>query len=147
MGAVAALAPLPSARQDGWEGRLAAVIDDARRRPYVLGEHDCFRVACRVVEALTGVDRWPAFAGYRTRREALLKLAQYGGTFEAAGDWFFGAPAVDVRWARRGDLLALQTEDGEKHAAVCVGVDAALLVEGGLVFVPAMTCLCCWRIG
>lgn len=136
-----------SPRIEGWEARLAAVIEDARARPYALGEHDCFRVACLAIEALTGVDRWPEFAGYRTRREAMLKLAEHGSTFEAAGDWFFGVPNVSPRFARRGDVCCVETVDGEKHLGVCLGVSAAFLAPDGLLFVPTLTCLCAWRVG
>src|SRR5262245_28821615 len=45
-------------RLPGWEKRLHAVIAAAGDRAYKLGEHDCFRVACLDVEALTGVDLW-----------------------------------------------------------------------------------------
>lgn len=134
-------------RAEGWEGRLRAVIEDARRRPYVLGEHDCFRLSCRVIEALTGVDRWPEFAGYTTKRGALLALAQYGHSFEDAGDWFFGAPRVDVKQARRGDILALQDDGGEKHLAVLIDHRAVCMLTTGLMYINASRCHCAWRVG
>lgn len=135
-------------RAEGWEGRLNAVIDAARATPYALGTHDCFRVACATVHALTGVDRWAEWQGrYRSRREALALIAEHGRSFEAAASAFFGEPASDVRHARRGDLVCVQTEDGEKHLGVCLGINAAVLGPDGLAFVPTMTCLCCWRIG
>lgn len=134
-------------RIEGWESRLAAVLEAARHAPYELGEHDCFRLVCRVIEALTGVDRWPTFAGYRTRGEALRAIATFGSSFEAAFDWFFGAPAVAVATARRGDVLAIATPDGDKHLGVCVGAQAAFLAPQGLLFVPTASCLCAWRVG
>jgi hypothetical protein len=145
MGRVA-VASLP-ARSQGWEARLVAELEAVRRAPYRLGEHDCFRFSCRVIAALTGVDLWPAYAGYRTRREALAVMARYGRSFEAFVDHVVGAPSVDVRHARRGDICALQTEDCEKHLGVCLGAEVAFLSEAGLVFVPTLSCLCCWRIG
>lgn len=134
-------------RLPGWEARLEAVLVAARATPYVLGEHDCFRVACRAVEALTGVDRWPEFAGYRTRREALALLAAHGGSFEAAMDWFFGVAHVSPRLARRGDICAVQTQDGEKHLAVCTGARVEMTAPHGLVQAGLLECLCAWRIG
>lgn len=134
-------------RLEGWEQRLAAVIEDARHRPYVLGEHDCFRLACRVIEALTGVDRWPAFAGYKTKREALVKLAHYGSSFEAAGDWFFGVERMSPKLAQRGDIVALQSDDGDKHLGVALDHRAAFMATGGLFYVPVTTALCAWRVG
>ncbi len=133
-------------RREGWESRLALVIQAARYTPYELGTHDCFRVACRVVEALTGVDRWHEFAGYTTKREALALIASHGSSFEAAFDWLLG-PRWDVRLARRGDLCCVQTEDGEKHLGVCLGREVALTAPEGLIYTPLLSCLCCWRIG
>ena len=134
-------------RINGWEGRLWAIIEDARQRPYSLGEHDCFRLACRVVEALTGVDRWPEFAGYRTKREAMAKLAEHGANFEEAGDWFFGGKRMDVKLACRGDIAAIATVDGEKHLGVCVGDKLACLGPDGLAMIPLRAGTCAWKVG
>lgn len=143
-------------RKEGWERRLNAVLADAITRPYVLGEHDCFRLACRVLEALTGVDRWPDFAGYRTEREALAKIAARGSNFEAAGDWFFGAEnRVTPLRARRGDIVAICTpDDGKKHLGVCRGADVVMMAHDGLIARPlsrdavgAGFYLCAWRVG
>ena len=140
-------------RLEGWEGRLDAVIDAARHEAYELGRHDCFRFACQVVHALIGVDRWPEFAGYRTHREALAKIAAYGSSFEAAGDWFFGVGRSTARLARRGDIVALRTKDGMKHLGICIGERVAVLAEEGLTFLPLtedpqapVTMICSWRI-
>jgi hypothetical protein len=138
----------PPARREGWETRLAEVIEWARSQRYVLGEHDCFRVACAAVEALTGEDRWTQWRGrYSTKREALALLARYGASFDDAFDWVFGSDRVDARMARRGDIVSFATTDGEKHLGVCVGAEAAVLGAEGLIFVPLSACRCCWRIG
>lgn len=134
-------------RLEGWEQRLAELVEWARSREYVLGEHDCFRFACEVIKALTGEDRWPEFAGYRTRREAMAKLAQYGSNFEDAGDWFFRRPRVEKQWAQRGDVVAFMTVDGEKHLGICLGADCCGLTDKGLVFFPTSQATCAWRVG
>jgi len=134
-------------RLQGWESRLAQVIEAARHRPYVLGQADCFRFACESVEALTGENRWPEFAGkYSTEREALHLLAQHGHSFEDAFDWFFNVQRSDVRLARRGDIVAL-ANGGQKHLGVCGGALVAALGPEGVVSVPILECLCAWRIG
>lgn len=136
-------------RLEGWESRLNAIIEEARERPYCLGEHDCFRVACRVIEALTGADRWPEFAGrYRSEREAFALMAQYGKSFEAAFDWFFGAPSVNVRLAQRGDICAYQDKKGgPKHLGVCLGALTAVTSARGVLFVQTLECERAWRVG
>jgi len=138
----------PADRLEGWEDRLAAVVEAARTRPYQLGEHDCFRFACAVIEALTGVNRWGEFAGrYTTRRECLALLATHGHNFTEAGTWFFGGEPVGWRLARRGDVLEYRDAVGEAHLVVCLGERAAGLMEAGLVFVPIDDCEHAWRVG
>ena len=134
-------------RAAGWERRLDAVIEGARARPYVLGDNDCFRLACEVVKALTGVDRWPQFRGYTTKREALARIAQYGRSFEAAGDWFFRSSRVPMTQARRGDVAALATSDGMKHLGIVMGDRVAFMSAEGLIWIRPSDCLCAWRIG
>jgi hypothetical protein len=138
----------PLERREGWEGRLAAVLEDARGRSYVLGEHDCFRLACAAVEALTGVDLWAAWAGrYRTRREALALLASYGGTFTGAFSRLFGAAPEPIALARRGDIAEYQDPRGERHLGVVNGARVVLLLAAGVEGIPRSACRHAWRIG
>ena len=134
-------------RLDGWETRLNQVIEEARARPYVLGEHDCFHLACAVVHALTGVDRWPEFAGtYRTRREALARIAEHGSTFEAAGNWFFNGQAIAVNFAQRGDIVAFYTQH-QFHLGVMMGAQFAGLLQDGIAHAPREHARLAWRVG
>lgn len=137
------------ARLDGWEGRLNALIEDARKRPYVLGEHDCLRVACAAVQALTGADPWPEWAGrYSTKREALVVIARYaGGGLDDAVTKFLDQAPVAPRLARRGDLVLYVDAAGEAHLGVSVGSRAAVLGADGLAFVRLGECRQAWRIG
>lgn len=135
-------------RVEGWEKLLDDAISDALVRPYVLGEHDCFKLACNVRAALTGVDRWSEFEGrYKTQREAERLLAAHGRTFELAMDWFFDAPNVPAASARRGDVCCVLTEDGVKHLGICIGKHVALLAAHGLEFHHTLGSVCAWRIG
>jgi hypothetical protein len=135
-------------RIEGWESRLDAILEAQRQVPYQLGREDCFRLACRAVEAVTGVDRWPEFAGrYRTKREALAEIARFGSSFDRAMDWFFGAMSISVLQARRGDIVSLRDPGGDLHLGVCVGARAACYGPSGLTFVPLSACRSAWRVG
>lgn len=135
-------------RLPGWEGRLAALIESLEGKPYQLGTHDCFRVACAVIQALVGVDRWSLFAGhYASRRECLALLAEWGSSFSAAGDRFFGSPAVSWKLARRGDLLEWRDSSDQAHLVVCNGANAVGLLPDGPVTIPLHLCAHCWRVG
>lgn len=137
----------------GWQRRLRELVEGAEARPYALGEWDCFRMACAVVEALTGVDHWPQWAGkYRTRREVMRLLHKHGSNFVTAGDWFFAGAHTSATWARRGDICCVEAPEVvggplEKHLGVCLGAETAFLGPQGLVRVATLSCLCSWRIG
>jgi len=135
-------------RLPGWESRLAALIETARSEPYELGRHDCFRLACASIEALTGIDHWPRWAGrYGTRRDALKLIAEFHREgFTAAASKLFGREPVAPLLARRGDIVEL-VQAGEQHLGVAVGAEAAVLGEAGLAFIPLSECAHCWRIG
>ena len=156
-------------RTQGWEQRLVAYLEAARRKPYVLGEHDCLRVALGSVEALTGKDLWPLFAGkYATRLQSLRLLAdrsrwaefsgqplsveaaeaavaQAGSPFDAAFNLLFGTELTGIKRASRGDVC--KYSDGEEHLGVCTGSFVAVLTSKRMAFVPLLSCRACWRIG
>lgn len=135
-------------RLPGWESRLAAALDDARARPYALGEHDCFRVACAAVEALTGVDHWSHWGGtYRTPRQALARIVAFGGDFEHAFSRLFGGELQPMSAARRGDIALYVDAAGDRHLGVVVGAQVAALGEHGVVPLKRGECVGCWRIG
>lgn len=145
LGAAVPCAPARG-RVQGWEARLAGVLERARGRPYVLGESDCFRMACEAVEALTGLDPWPEFAGrYATRREALALIAQWGPSFDIAFSKFFGVEPSPMGHARRGDVVKFV--QGDAHLGVCNGASVAVVTEPGLLFVRLSDCELAWRIG
>jgi hypothetical protein len=135
-------------RRHDWAERLAEAVEAAKGKPYAIGEHDCLRFACGCIEAMTGVDYWPAFAGYRTRRQALKTIARYGSSMEAAAARVLGVSSLPCELARRGDVLIYCDEQGE-HLGVCVGARVALLTDDGLGFLglhaPGMRCS--FRIG
>jgi hypothetical protein len=135
-------------RLEGWEHRLADVIEAARSRPYVLGQDDCFRLACSVVEALTGVDHWADWGGkYHTKREALALIASYGSNFTDAFTRLFDVEPIEMNFAHRGDIAELQDETGEKHLGVVIDVHVAVMREHGVDFVVRSSCRHAWRIG
>lgn len=135
-------------RRDGWESRLAAVVAAACDKPYALGEHDCFRFACKCAEALSGVDLSKDFAGkYKTRTGALRLAKKFaGGGLKEGITKLLGVEAQPPRNARRGDWL-LYDDGKEDHIGVCTGSEIAVLAEVGLNRVRFDDCVCCWQVG
>jgi hypothetical protein len=139
----------PLQRRQGWELRLDAVLENARRRPYVLGQADCLRLSCEDVAALTDVDFWPRFAGYSTKRGALLTIARIAPSLGEAVTLTLGTSPVGVFSARRGDLLLFRDEHHEDHLGVCCGATVVLTAPEGWLQMslahPGL--LCAWRVG
>jgi hypothetical protein len=134
-------------RLEGWERRLEDVLQAAESEPYVLGVHDCFKVACAAVHALTGVDFWPEWAGrYNTQQEALRLIVEYGGDFDGAFSRLFGTELGNPLFARRGDVLKFESE-GVPHLGVCRGRGVVVLGEKGLQTIPLRSCAGVWKIG
>lgn len=135
-------------RREGWESRLAAVIDAAWHRPYVLGENDCLRLACASVEALTGVDYWPRFAGYKTKRQYRHVICKVAATYGDAVTKTIGVSPAPARAAQRGDLVMYRNHLDEECLGVCVGARVALLGPDELLQLPLTDAgmLASWRI-
>lgn len=137
------------ARRNDWPERLTAVIESARKQPYVLGQHDCLRVACAAVEALTEVDYWPRFKGYKTKRQALARIAKIAPSLAEAVTATLAVSPAPTFSALRGDLLLFRDDQGEDHLGVCIGRQVVLTAPEGTLLMaldhPGL--LCSWRIG
>jgi hypothetical protein len=135
-------------KQQGWEERLLKTLESSVSVEYRLGVHDCFTVACAAVNVQLGTEHGKDIVSkYSTRDEAVALLGAWGATYEEAFDKYFGLARVPVLLARRGDLLAVRTDDGEKHLAVCVGERMACLGPDGLRYAPVSAAHCAWRVG
>lgn len=136
-------------RNVDWPERLAEVVRHAQDQPYVLGEWDCLRFACRCVDAMTGVNMWPRFAGYKTRREALVTIKRIAPTLAEAMSAVLNSRPQPLDSAGRGDVMLYADVTGEEHIGVCLGAYVAVLAPAGLVHLsrsdPGM--LASWRIG
>jgi len=133
-------------RRADWPERLAAVLEAARNEPYRLGEHDCVRLTCRCIEVMTGVDRWPRFAGYKTKAQALRLIAKMAPSLGEAVSYVLGRQPQPVAMAQRGDVLLYQDEEGH-HLGICAGSTMVLMAPQGLVFLPLAQALTSWRVG
>lgn len=137
----------PLTRLEGWEARLPPVIEASRLQTYALGVHDCLIFTCACIEALTGVDFWPRFAGYRSKLSAYRVIRAIAPTLAEAVTVVLGQPPIMPALARRGDVALYR--DAEDHLGVCIGAEVAVLEPGGLAFVSLLHrgVILAWRIG
>ena len=135
-------------RREDWPERLAGQVASAQAVPYQLGTHDCWRMVCACIDAMTGVDLWPRFAGYTSKAQALRTIARIAPTLRQAVTVVLGVPPQPPSLARRGDVLLYQDAEGE-HLGMCLGSVGVVLGPTGLVYqrLDHAGFRCGWRVG
>jgi hypothetical protein len=98
----AALVRLPD-----WEPLLAAYVAASRDTVYRLGKRDCARFAVGGVEAVTGVDIWPAdLDGYTSQRGMVRAIRRMGWqSLDDAATALLG-PSIPALAAHSGDVVS-----------------------------------------
>jgi hypothetical protein len=136
-------------RYDNWPERLAALVERARARRFVWGQHDCMTFAADAVRAMTGIDPIAGWRGrYASEEEGDALLGPDGlESFVAHLMAGLGVPEASPRHVQRGDwaMVTLPRTD-RLWNGVCLGESVAMPAEHGLVFVPAARVARCWRI-
>jgi hypothetical protein len=130
--------------------RLAALIRDARHRPFETAVHDCGTFAADAVAAVTGID---PLASLRQRYRTEAARPGFAGWSPVV---IIRALAIEHRWrriawrlAQRGDLALVRGADDAACAAVVDLSGRRLMAPGpaGLVAFPLDRASACWRIG
>lgn len=134
-------------RIEGWERQLHAIIDEARGRKYVIGKHDCALFVIAAIARITGNDYGEQIRGaYKTRAGSLRLVAELGRTLGEAVENVTGAVRVGPARCMRGDPVLYVAEDGQEHLGLCVGDQAAVLAEDGLLFISMERIACGWNL-
>lgn len=114
-------------RVSGWEGRLAAVLKDAARRPFDARHWNCARFAHACAEAVAG--------------RALP--AVWKGSLEESADAVL--PRIRPAFARRGDIVLAAVP--APSLGVCLGARAAFVAkDGGLLTRPMGEVSLAWAV-
>ncbi len=138
-------------RIEGWEEKLFNLIDEARTKPYVIGEHDCALFAIDVQLAITGEDFGTKVRGkYKTEKGSLRLMARLGRAdprllLRGATTAMTGQNPTLAAKSKRGDPVLWVDGENVEHLGICVGSEVALLTKDGLIFVPLSECTCGWN--
>jgi hypothetical protein len=131
-------------RVDDWETRLHALLAEREGKPFAWGVHDCFTFGADVVKAIVGFDPMLLHRGqYKTARQARGRLQRHGG-IEAFWTQQLG-PAVNIVWARRGDLC-LVPQSPIPAMTVCTGDLLAAQGPTGITWLPILAATVCWTV-
>lgn len=134
-------------RVEGWERQLNAVIAEARERRYVIGNHDCALFVIAGIKRITGNDYGKQVRGaYKTRAGSLRLIGTLGRTLAEAVESITGAQRVGPGRVMRGDPVLYVAEDGQEHLGLCLGGQAAVLGENGLLFISMDRISCGWNL-
>jgi hypothetical protein len=136
-------------RLEGWEGRLAALVEARRHVPFQWGVNDCLMFAADAVLAVTGRDPAENHRGwYDDKGSALRHLARGHGSLWKAVEYHLGA-AGNVVDARRGDIAIGTWSDDLPGMTLGVVLGAHVATPGpeGLVFNGLRTAMRAWPVG
>lgn len=138
-------------RIDGWDVKLATLLQDYQARPFAWGSHDCCLLACDAVDTITGVDLAADFRGrYTSKIGAIQTLRALG--YESI--WHLcNAKAkvhqigrIEANRAQRGDLGYCKSNGG----SLCVwggGGWHTMFPKSGFGVVAPDRIVQAWRIG
>jgi hypothetical protein len=131
-------------RPANWPERLADVVRQWRKQPFVWGQSDCVHFACAVLTAVSGRD-WTVLdlGSYRSRRAAMDELQRLG--FSDLTDAVTALLGPAQKNPQRGDLVSIATTQGPA-LGVCLGPCLAAMGPRGLVFLPLSRTVLCWRV-
>lgn len=107
-------------RREDWPQRLVEAVEEKADTRFSPGNHDCCISACDIVLRMTGTDIAKHFRGYRGKKEMLATLEEHGGV-EAIAESVMaenGCEEIPTALAARGDIVLLNTPDGQTMAVV-----------------------------
>lgn len=137
-------------RRQDWPSRLSKYLDQASKRKFKWGRHDCILHCFNAVKAMTGTDFAKRYRGtYKNRREAYALIHK---KFRKSTDYVFthhlGQPHFNCNLAKRGDAVRV-TLEGEKIYGIVddSGRNLAMLdPERGLVRLPIRNAEKIWTV-
>lgn len=120
-------------RLEGWEKRLAQVVQRHAAEPFDWGTSDCATLMVDAHEALTGSkgEFGKYLTGYKTAAGSVRRLAKFG--FATMGDLIAAhLEEVPPSFARRGDVVIVD-HLGADHGAVMLDEWAVGKSEDGII--------------
>ena len=129
---------------DSWPEELDAQLTKARGKKFVWGKCDCCLWAADVVEALTGVDYAAEFRGkYKTITGAKKALGKR--TLRT----IMNKKLPKIKHPHRGDVVLIPrsiTKQELPALGICIGMQVAMMGDGGLEFLPVSVITGAWSI-
>ena len=142
-------------RKHSWPSDLHHFLYSRKDKSFEYGQHDCSLFVADWIEDQTGIDVAKDYRGrYKTELGAakLIKGVTGKASVEAMAEHVFAAHSLpelaNVRFARRGDIVLLDEENGSALGIVHLSGRHGLFVsDDGLKKVKLSQCRRAWRLG
>lgn len=138
-------------RLQNWPIKLDQYLRANRGRAFAYGSWDCFQFVRGAVEAMTGLDIGERARPYHSRFGYLRQMVRFcdsAGLEDLAGQLLeeYGAREVPARAAARGDVVVMETPEGQVMGLVSLDGTAALGLapSGAMVRLPLYLAAGAW---
>ena len=135
----------PMAKLPDWQDRLTYLLGEVHRDPFIWGKLDCCLLAAAAVEAQTGVDLAEPFRGTYSDAAGAARHLRASGGLRGLGARV--GPEVGPLMAQHGDVGIVRGVNGKPVMAVFSGVQWLAPTAAGIVALPPLSAIKCWRVG
>lgn len=133
-------------RLDNWQRLFAEYLSDKTSEPFEWGKNDCILFGAGAVEAITGVNFYNQYLGYKSEAEA-YEIIENNGGIEGLISKHLGAFDTNYLAARRGDLVMFMLPYKTIGVVDNSGEKIACLTEKGMARIPLNKAKKIWRVG
>lgn len=131
-------------RKDGWETRLAELIESKRDVPFCWKTNNCLGFVAQAEVAVQGFSEFPEVLEPLENKFAALRLIRKNG--KTLDEWIDKKyQRISILSAQRGDICMMETAEGAA-VGVCLGHNAAFVGKDGLEFLPISLLIKAWRV-
>jgi hypothetical protein len=133
--------------RDDRPGLLSEFIAERTREVFRWGANDCALFAADWVRLATGRDPAKAFRGAYSTAIGAAKALRAIGAGDLLSTWtsIEGEPLASPKLAQRGDVVAVETDEGPA-LAICLGAEVAAMSPDGIAFLPLAAAIVAWRV-
>lgn len=131
-------------RKDGWETRLAELIESKRNIPFCWKTNNCLGFVAEAEIAVQGFTEFPEALRPMTNKFSAMKIIKKNA--DSLDDWIDKKyQRISILSAQRGDICMIETAEGAA-VGVCLGHNAAFIGKDGLEFMPMSLSIKAWRV-
>lgn len=122
-------------RIEGWEKRYSHYLHERRSMPFEWGSNDCMHFVGGGVEAITSLNLYAPYTGYKDEDGAGEVLKKHGGIVSILNTCL-GHSHVNFKAAKRGDVVIVRSPEIIAGLVGDCGQKIVAVTEDGWVKLP-----------